>query len=101
MAVELENFKTGERYVIDEPWLELLKQLAVERVTVPALSIVSVDDEVLTFNAQTIQRLEGESAVFLTRGGHRLEVLSPDVMLAIQEFLDTPGARSTVQHLPK
>lgn len=87
IGVEQQNFKTGERYFIAGQWLERLSHLAVARVQVPALTVISSDDEVLHFDAAAIQRLKDESQVVMTSGGHRLEVLPEEVVAGIQGFL--------------
>ena len=87
IGVEQQNFKTGERYFIATEWLEGLRQLAVARIQVPALTVISLDDEVLHFDAAAIRRLKDESQVLMTSGGHRLEVLPAEVVAGIQDFI--------------
>jgi predicted esterase YcpF (UPF0227 family) len=87
IGVEQQNFKTGERYFIAKEWLEGLRRLAVTRIQVPAFTVISLDDEVLHFDAAAMQRLNEESQVVMTSGGHRLEVLPAEVVAGIQEFL--------------
>lgn len=95
IGVEQQNFKTGERYFIAEEWLECLRQLAVAQIQVPALTVISLDDEVLHFDASAIQRLNNESDVVTTCGGHRLEVLPAEVVAGIQEFLELTAGDSS------
>jgi predicted esterase YcpF (UPF0227 family) len=108
IGVEQQNFKTGERYVIAKEWLEGLSQLAVNRIQVPAFTVISLDDEVLHYDAAAMQRLNDESQVVMTSGGHRLEVLPAEVVAGIEDFIAPPASderkltdqRSTGNHHP-
>jgi pimeloyl-ACP methyl ester carboxylesterase len=60
--------------------------LAVPRLEVPALSVIAEDDELLKFDKPILDALQLESEVVLTQGGHRLELLPPEVVAAIAQF---------------
>lgn len=89
VGVEQQNFKTGERSIVTEGWLQDLKSPAVQHPSGPALAVLSQDDEMLDFDDSTIARLRSEGQVVLTTGGHRLEVLPEPVRQAVGTFLQT------------
>jgi predicted esterase YcpF (UPF0227 family) len=91
-----QNFKTGERYTIDESVVNGLQALAVPKLSVPALTVIAEDDELLQFDRATIDLLRSESQVVLTHGGHRLESLPAEALSAIERFLrDIATSKST------
>ena len=88
IGVEHTNFKTGEKYTVTREWVESLQSFRVEKLSVPALTVIASDDELLHFTQEMIEHLKTESEVVMTVGGHRLETLPPTVMEAIATFID-------------
>ena len=88
IGVEHTNFKTGEKHTVTKDWVESLQSFQVEKLNVPALTVIASDDELLQFTQETIEHLKTESKVVMTVGGHRLETLPPTVMEAIATFID-------------